>query len=441
MTTRTPSQYIWDTCSFNDSRLPASPRRVTSPRRQPIKGVTIHHTAMVGTSESALQSVKNAWKTREASAHYGVVGPYVWQFVSDNDEAWACANSTGNQTTLSIEHVNNTAGPSWKVSDETFKTGARLVAHLHKLYKLGRPTLGKTLFQHKDWYNTACAGPYLGGSQLKAYETEARRVYDSIIGATPAPAPTPEGTPAAITIAKITDERLYEFSGAVRSVRNPGHFWAIKDENGPIYLVREKDMKIVKEVKLKGVTLIDPEAIAYDPINKTLNLWDGGDNDSNRKNVIIYSFREPELAGGNVSVDSVAIKLTYSNGSKRISTNTETLVVHPAFGRLVFSKTSPGRMYHQEGSTLVLKTQPVLSYPTDGEVSEDGAFFYEIRKDHDAIEVYDTNTWTHLGSLPHKDSKQPEALWWHSGGKHLLVGSEKSSLVIAVAVPDKWRKR
>jgi len=196
MTRRTPEQYDWDKVEFDETIVPASPQRFTSPRREKIQFVVIHHMAMVGQGDgSANDACLRAWKTREASAGYGVDGRFVRQFVWDSDAAWATANSHGNHAGISIEHANSTGKPSWKVSDETIATGAKLVAYLHKVYKLGRPVLGKTLFQHSDFFATACAGPYLGGSHLDEYEAEAQRVYDEITGAEPVPTPEPPEDP------------------------------------------------------------------------------------------------------------------------------------------------------------------------------------------------------------------------------------------------------
>lgn len=201
MTRRQPSEYNWATCDFDERILPASPRRITSPRRDKIWGVTVHHMAMVGKAEAALTACSNAWKTREASAHYGVADGFVRQYVWDNNEAWACANGAANRGTISIEHANSGGAPGWEVSEATWRTGAKLVAALHVFHKLGRPVDGVTknhvrvsgtLFQHKDWFSTACAGPYLGGKIWAKYVAEAQHQYDLMTGmAGSAPPPVP----------------------------------------------------------------------------------------------------------------------------------------------------------------------------------------------------------------------------------------------------------
>lgn len=191
MTHRKPAQYDWTKALFNDRRLS---KHFTSPRRSRIKTVTLHHMTIVApgdgsSSTVALEGCYRTWQTRQASANYGVSGNQVWQYVSDNDAAWANASSS-NHETLSIEHANSTAGPGWKVSDKTMETGARLVATLHRLYGLGRPTR-KTVRMHRDYFATACPGPYMV-DRLGDYIARAARFYDE--AATPTPTP-PKPTP------------------------------------------------------------------------------------------------------------------------------------------------------------------------------------------------------------------------------------------------------
>ncbi len=191
MTRRTPAEYNWSKVEFDEQILPAKPAR-SSLRTETIQFVVVHHMTIVGKGTgSALDACRKVWATREASAHYGVDGKYVAQFVWDNRAAWATANRHGNHAGISIEHANSTAGPAWEVSEDTWRTGAKLVAHLHVAYKLGRPNPGKTLFQHSSFHATACAGPYLGKTIWGQYVLEAQRIYDEIVGA-PAPAPAPE---------------------------------------------------------------------------------------------------------------------------------------------------------------------------------------------------------------------------------------------------------
>lgn len=187
MTRRSRSDYNWDKLQFDETILR---KHFTAPRRGKIKFVVAHHMTIKGSGNGAANDACfNVWQSRPASAHYGVDGDYVRQFVWDGNAAWATANTTGNHSGISIEHANSTVGPSWKIADETWKTGARLAAHLHKAYGLGRPVSGKTLRRHRDFFPTACPGPYFD-SIWSDYVREAQRVYDQIVkGATPKPIP------------------------------------------------------------------------------------------------------------------------------------------------------------------------------------------------------------------------------------------------------------
>ena len=192
MARRTPAQYDWAKALFNDRRLS---KHFTSPRRSKIKTVTLHHMTILAPGDGsgstvALEGCYRTWQTRQASANYGVSGNQVWQYVSDGDAAWANASSS-NHETLSIEHANSTAGPSWKVSGKTMETGARLVATLHRLYGLGRPSR-KTVKMHRDYYATACPGPYMV-DHLGEYIAAAARFYDQGADASPSkPTPAPK---------------------------------------------------------------------------------------------------------------------------------------------------------------------------------------------------------------------------------------------------------
>ena len=195
MTRRTPAQYDWSKALFNDRRLN---KHFTSPRRSKIRTVTLHHSTIVGNGNgAALEAMYDVWQKREASANYGVDCKNVWQYVSDNDAAWANATSS-NHETLSIEHTNSTGKSSWKISDETMATGQRLVATLHLLYGLGRPSR-KTVKVHQDYFATACPGPFMM-AHLSEYIANAARIYDDIKVSPSKPAPTPAKPKATATI-------------------------------------------------------------------------------------------------------------------------------------------------------------------------------------------------------------------------------------------------
>lgn len=130
-----------------------------------IRGIVIHHAA-----STSLNSIGTVFSNpgRNGSAHYGVGGTEIHQYVPEIDAAWHCSNWYGNMNTVGIETTNSTGAPDWKVSDTTFDTLCRLVADIAKRNGLGKlyynPNEDYPLLSgHKDWQgaSTACPGPYL----------------------------------------------------------------------------------------------------------------------------------------------------------------------------------------------------------------------------------------------------------------------------------------
>lgn len=145
-----------------------------------IEFVTRHHTAMRG----SLEQVRDVWKSRPASAHYGVdEHGVVAQFVWDRDTAWANADAAANARTIAIEHMNcGGPGEDWPISDVTVREGARLAASLCRFYGLGRPEFGKNVRDHREFTGTSC--PYhlaFGGKYHDAWMREAQAFYDRLV--------------------------------------------------------------------------------------------------------------------------------------------------------------------------------------------------------------------------------------------------------------------
>lgn len=162
-------------------------------------GVTFHHNGGIFTH----QEILNIWKTRPASAHFDVdANGAVAQFANAYDYAWACANTKGNECTISIEMCNATLAPKWLVSETTWRSAARLAGWLFAHIIDAEPTEHNIYFHH-DWYPTACAGPYMDSvrSELVDAVQAAYRLFKD--GKTPnPPAPTPPARP--VKPAKLT---------------------------------------------------------------------------------------------------------------------------------------------------------------------------------------------------------------------------------------------
>lgn len=130
-----------------------------------IRGIVVHHGAT-----TSLDSIGSTFAraNRNGSAHYGVGGNQVHQYVDEANTTWHCTNWWGNLRTISIETTNSTGAPNWEIAPDTFETLVKLVADIAKRNNLGRLWINPkadmpTLSGHRDWYGaiTACPGPSL----------------------------------------------------------------------------------------------------------------------------------------------------------------------------------------------------------------------------------------------------------------------------------------
>ena len=130
-----------------------------------IQGIVVHHGAT-----TSLDSIGSTFAraNRNGSAHYGVGGNQVHQYVDEANTTWHCTNWFGNLRTVSIETTNSTGAPNWEIAPDTFETLVKLVADIAKRNNLGKLWINPnadmpTLSGHKDWYGaiTACPGPSL----------------------------------------------------------------------------------------------------------------------------------------------------------------------------------------------------------------------------------------------------------------------------------------
>jgi len=106
---------------------------------------------IVGTLSSADATFANP--TRQASAHYGIGGSEVHQYVKEEDTAWHCGNLTKNKQSIGIEHEG---GPDLPVSEATVLTSIQLVADICRRYNL--PADADHIKRHSDIKSTQCPG-------------------------------------------------------------------------------------------------------------------------------------------------------------------------------------------------------------------------------------------------------------------------------------------
>lgn len=113
---------------------------------------------MVGTLSSTDARFKQA--TSQVSAHYGIEGTTVHQYVHEKDYAYACGNTDANAHGISIEHAGGylANGKRVKPSTATHATSASLCADISTRWGLGKLTVGHNLFPHNHFYATECPG-------------------------------------------------------------------------------------------------------------------------------------------------------------------------------------------------------------------------------------------------------------------------------------------
>lgn len=140
-----------------------SPNR-TSPRKDTIKKITIHHMAGNLTVESCGNVFASS--SRKASSNYGIgTDGRVGLYVEEKDRAWTSSNATNDNQAVTIEVANDQIGGNWHVSDKALSKLIELCVDIcqrngiKKLNYTGDKTGNLTM--HKWFAATACPGPYL----------------------------------------------------------------------------------------------------------------------------------------------------------------------------------------------------------------------------------------------------------------------------------------
>lgn len=140
-----------------------SPNR-TSPRKKPIRKITIHHMAGNLTVEQC--GAVFAPTSRRASSNYGIgTDGRIGMYVEEKDRAWTSSSPDNDNQAVTIEVANNTLGPSWTVSDKAMTSLIDLCVDICKRNGIQRLnfTGDKTgnLTMHCYFKSTLCPGPYL----------------------------------------------------------------------------------------------------------------------------------------------------------------------------------------------------------------------------------------------------------------------------------------
>ena len=90
---------------------------------------------------------------RIASAHYGIGGDQIHQYVKEEDAAWHCGNLLANRQSIGIEHEG---GPNLPISELTYQTSAKLIKEICDRYSI---PLDRTHIKgHNEFSATQCPG-------------------------------------------------------------------------------------------------------------------------------------------------------------------------------------------------------------------------------------------------------------------------------------------
>lgn len=140
-----------------------SPNR-TSPRKKPIRKITIHHMAGNLTVEQC--GAVFAPTSRRASSNYGIgTDGRIGMYVEEKDRAWTSSSPDNDNQAVTIEVANNTLGPNWTVHDKAMASLINLCVDICKRNGIQRLnfTGDKTgnLTMHCYFKSTLCPGPYL----------------------------------------------------------------------------------------------------------------------------------------------------------------------------------------------------------------------------------------------------------------------------------------
>ena len=174
-----------------------------------IDKIFLHHMA----GNLTVKQCGNVFKSRAASAHYGINGKNIGQYVDEADTAWHCGNFSYNQRSIGIELANDQgASGKWHVSDKTIETAIKLIADICKRNGISKLNytgdLSGNLCMHCWVAATACPGTYLK-TKFKYIADEVNKILAG-------------KTPDVPFLVKVTIKKLYIRKGPGTSYKNKG---------------------------------------------------------------------------------------------------------------------------------------------------------------------------------------------------------------------------
>jgi hypothetical protein len=150
------------------------------------------------------------------------------------------------------------------------------------------------------------------------------------------------GAPA--KLAKIANPEINESSGLVASRTTPGAYWTHNDSgDGPFIYALNTRGESLGTFRVTGATANDWEDISAgpgpQPNRSYLYIGDIGDNNANRRDIVVYRVPEPQITPADknstkkqprATEPAEAIHFVYPDGKH----DAEALMVHPSTGNL-----------------------------------------------------------------------------------------------------------
>lgn len=123
-----------------------------------VEYLTIHHTAG-GSNEGNVSFLAANKKPVSASYVLETTGKFVG-IVPEQYRPWTTGSLAADGPAVTVETVNTTHKPDWKVSEKQIQALGALAADLSKRYGWGRLNRSRVR-GHREFMSTTCPGPYL----------------------------------------------------------------------------------------------------------------------------------------------------------------------------------------------------------------------------------------------------------------------------------------
>lgn len=137
-----------------------STRKYSSRGGNRVTRLIIHHTAGGSNAGNEYELALNT--NRSASVHYVLRTDGTFTgIVPEEYRAWTSGSFRADKNAITVETVNTSGAPTWTVADVQLESLAKLAADVSRRYGFIKLTVGKNIYGHRDWYPTACPGPYL----------------------------------------------------------------------------------------------------------------------------------------------------------------------------------------------------------------------------------------------------------------------------------------